>query len=343
MILTVSLSQLLIVIGTHLISFFIFGSNHLSVSNSSLNQQSKILLVPSYSITNTLDNSIQFSVTNSLIIEYLRSTTKLERTEINLKPIANTHTVHIVQPNETLGQIAHHYGINVDIIIKLNKLRDPNFIFINQKLKIPIDFTAELMKQTKAKVSNELVEGLPQTVHFPLSCQKPPDIYRKTTINGHVINSRTLWMLQLANQIYQGRGNPFHVTQGSYTNSMDASFGTHEGGGVVDISIRTREDYNELLSIDEADKLVLALRNAGFAAWLRLPNDITPAVAIHIHAVAIGDIELSQEAQEQLTGPEGYFRGFNGVPPHHGDPKLDRHRGPVICDWMIEAGYQDLR
>ena len=41
-----------------------------------------------------------------------------------------------------------------------------------------------------------------------------------------------------------------------------------------------------------------------------------------------------------LTGPNGYFQGYNGLP---GTPVPDQYGGPVICKWMIEAGYQDLR
>jgi hypothetical protein len=33
---------------------------------------------------------------------------------------------------------------------------------------------------------------------------------------------------------------------------------------------------------------------------------------MHIHAIAIGDSDLSPAAQEQLTGPAGYLRGYDG-------------------------------
>mgnify|MGYP001420493390 CR=1 FL=1 len=64
-------------------------------------------------------------------------------------------------------------------------------------------------------------------------------------------------------------------------------------------------------------------------------------MAPHIHAIAIGDRELSPAAQEQLMGAAGYFRGYNGLPV---DPSLpDEYGGPIICDWMLELGYADLR
>ena len=62
------------------------------------------------------------------------------------------------------------------------------------------------------------------------------------------------------------------------------------------------------------------------------------------HAIAIGDRELSTAAQEQLTGPAGYFRGYNGLPfPENGTPTPDRYGDPLLCQWMIDLGYQDLR
>lgn len=175
-------------------------------------------------------------------------------------------------------------------------------------------------------------------------CQRPPDDLSRVEFNGYVLNARTLWMLQLADNIYMGRGDPLRVTQGSYTEGEELSFGTHSGGGAVDISIRVKSDPSQILSVDgEAEELVHALRLAGFAAWLRLPEDMTPSVSLHIHAIAVGDPTLSPAALQQLIGPEGYFRGFDGVPPEFGGPHQDRYGGPVVCDWMIEMGFTELQ
>ncbi len=170
----------------------------------------------------------------------------------------------------------------------------------------------------------------------PERCQRPPDDYRMTTINGEPVNARTLWMLQLADLLYKGPGSPLRVVQGSYTDDLAASFGTHAGGGAVDISIRAKAAPNNVLSITEANKIVRALRAAGFAAWLRLPDDLNPPASLHIHAIAIGDKELSDAARLQLYGAEGYFKGYDGVPPAQGGTKRDRLGGPVICNWMIK-------
>jgi beta-lactamase class A len=150
-------------------------------------------------------------------------------------------------------------------------------------------------------------------------------------------------MLQAAAQLYGGEIDVAGqaITQGSYSNNGPASFGTHLGGGAVDVSV-LRENSNSVL-YSEIEPLVRALRAAGFAAWLRDWDELGEGSGIHIHAVAIGDKELSAEAQEQLTGPFGYFRGYSGVPQADGVPIPDRHGGPVICQWMIAAGYADLR
>ena len=65
---------------------------------------------------------------------------------------------------------------------------------------------------------------------------------------------------------------------------------------------------------------------------------------IHIHAIAIGDQELSDAAEEQLMGEAGYFRGYSGLPvAMYGAPTVDRYGGPVLCQWMIDLGYRDLQ
>jgi hypothetical protein len=89
--------------------------------------------------------------------------------------------------------------------------------------------------------------------------------------------------------------------------------------------------------------LLQALRLAGFAAWLREVDELFPGSGIHIHAIAIGDREISDAARLQLDGPAGYFRGYSGLPPANGVPTADRFGGPILCRWMRELGYSDLR
>ena len=151
-------------------------------------------------------------------------------------------------------------------------------------------------------------------------------------------------MLTHAQQLYGGEleitGHA--ITQGSYHDNGAASFGTHLGGGAVDLSVLRRGTYTVLW--EDVEPLVHALRVAGFAAWLREYGELYTDSSIHIHAIAIGDQELSPAAKEQLTGPAGYFRGYNGLPIVAGSsPTPDRYGGPILCQWMIDLGYEDPR
>ncbi len=178
----------------------------------------------------------------------------------------------------------------------------------------------------------------------PAGCLKPPDDYTRVEVNGWILNQRTLAMLAHAQELYGGEQEltGYAITQGSYTDDESASFGTHSGGGAVDLSVLRRGTYTILW--DDIDPLLHALRAAGFAAWLREYGELFPDSPYHIHAIAIGDAELSASAELQLTGDAGYFRGYSGLPPvGDGLPTLDRYGGPILCQWMIDLGYRDLR
>jgi hypothetical protein len=178
----------------------------------------------------------------------------------------------------------------------------------------------------------------------PDGCLKPPDDYTRVEVNGWTLNQRTMAMLAHAQQLYGGEleitGHA--ITQGSYHDNGAASFGTHLGGGAVDLSVLRRGTYTVLW--DDIEPLLRALRAAGFAAWLREYGELYTDSPIHIHAIAIGDRELSPAANEQLTGEAGYFRGYSGLPVAlYGTPTSDRYGGPILCQWMLDLGYQDLR
>lgn len=185
----------------------------------------------------------------------------------------------------------------------------------------------------------------PTSTPEPIGCLRPPDDYTRVEVNnGWTINRRTLAMLAHAQELYGGEIelSGYAITQGSYHDNGSYSFGTHLGGGAVDLSVMRRGMYTVLW--DDVEPVLRALRASGFAAWLREYGEVYQDSPIHIHAIAIGDRELSAEAEAQLTGPAGYFRGYSGLPfPEGGAPTLDRYGGPVICQWMIDLGYQDLR
>jgi hypothetical protein len=163
-------------------------------------------------------------------------------------------------------------------------------------------------------------------------------------INGEKLNQRTYAMLKHTAELYGGKIDVANkaITQGSYTSSVSLSFGTHSGGGAVDLSVIDTSTGHWVVLEDEIEPLIYALRVAGFAAWLRSYGELAPSSPIHIHAIAIGDPQLSKSASDQLTGKFGYFWGYNGLPKENGIPVEDGHGGPIVCKWMWEMGYSDL-
>lgn len=126
------------------------------------------------------------------------------------------------------------------------------------------------------------------------------------TVDGKRTNRRTARMLAEAERL---SGN-MPVTQGSYSNGVAASAGTHDGGGVIDLAVGG-------LTMTQINKRVRALRTVGFAGWYRSP---LPGVwGAHIHAVAMGTKDLAPLARAQVLD---YRAGKNGLKGH----LPDRHR-----------------
>jgi len=179
-------------------------------------------------------------------------------------------------------------------------------------------------------------------------CQQPPDDYTIIDFDFARLNARTVAMLDHATDIYHTLGGLLSfnfrraLVQGSYNpGRVAASFGTHDGGGAVDLSVREAGTWRVMT--DDIPLMLRALRIAGFAAWLRDTDELYPGSPIHIHAIAIGDRDLSEAARGQIDGPFGYLRGYNGLPQESGIPLPDTSGEMVICPWMIELGFDDLR
>ena len=180
----------------------------------------------------------------------------------------------------------------------------------------------------------------------PEGCLRPPDDYTRVWVNGEQFNVRTIALLDHAQALYSAQGGIIDfrraITQGSYNaGAVAASFGTHDSGGAVDLSVRSPVDWSVLTG--EIAPMIRALRVAGFAAWVREENELYDGSVIHIHAIAIGDRELSEAARAQIDGRFGYLRGYNGLPQVSGAPLPDRYGEPVVCGWMIAQGFGDMR
>jgi peptidoglycan hydrolase-like protein with peptidoglycan-binding domain len=116
---------------------------------------------------------------------------------------------------------------------------------------------------------------------------------------GIIINARTKDMLAEAQRLLS---RTLTLSQGSYNPGGDpTSAGTHDGGGVVDVSV-------DGMSASIRTQVVKALRQVGFAAWIRNPSQAD--WPWHIHAVAISDTDLSTQAQNQVGD---YYLGMNGL------------------------------
>ncbi|MFD0684500.1 peptidoglycan-binding domain-containing protein [Actinomadura fibrosa] len=114
-----------------------------------------------------------------------------------------------------------------------------------------------------------------------------------------VVNARTQKMLAEAKRLL-GRDLP--LDQGSYNPGGDpTSAGTHDGGGVVDVSVKG-------MSSATRTSVTRVLRQVGFAAWVRSPSQ--GDWPWHIHAVAISDTDLSAPAQHQVGD---YYLGLDGL------------------------------
>lgn len=128
---------------------------------------------------------------------------------------------------------------------------------------------------------------------------------RSASYGGRRVNTRTRNMLAAADAKVPWS---LTLTQGSYNPGGDpTSAGTHDGGGVVDLGVAG-------LTATQRWRTVAALREVGFAAWLRTPSQ--GDWPYHIHAVAVADTDLSRPAQPQV---HDYFFGKNGLANHAAD------------------------
>jgi len=173
----------------------------------------------------------------------------------------------------------------------------------------------EFERRTNRRVDGELgtndLAALKKLANNPFP--EPKSDYRRVVFrDGEVLNRRTIQMLEQAEAWAAKHGVPkgWALYQGSYSTDVGASANTHAGGGAIDIKTSAVGK-----TARQQHVMVEALRRAGFAAWNR-PTMSPP----HIHAIAIGDREMSSDARDQVRE---YFAGgdglFGSVPDPHRD------------------------
>jgi hypothetical protein len=117
-------------------------------------------------------------------------------------------------------------------------------------------------------------------------------------------------------------GVPYTVVQGSWSDSVGASAGTHAGGGAFDLRSR---DYTRA----QALALVVELRKRNVCAWWRTPEFGWPATAggPHIHGIVRDEPGLAPAAQRQVSD---YDRGLNGLASQARDPFPRPPQAPFV-------------
>ena len=155
----------------------------------------------------------------------------------------------------------------------------------------------------------------------------------KVDWDGFTIDERTQSMLQEAQTTL---GRHLVLSQGSYNPGGDpTSAGTHDGGGVVDISVQG-------MSTTTRTRVVRVLRQVGFAAWLRNPGQ--GDWPWHIHAAAISDTDLSAQHSTRSATTTWVSTAWRTTAPDDGPAGRDPHLGgvpaPAVTSSSDQLNYQ---
>ncbi len=95
---------------------------------------------------------------------FVKSEEKIFSAENEIENIARKESIteikkiHIVKSGDTLSSISKFYSINKDLIIRLNKLKDENYIFVGQNLIIS-ESSESLKKQSDLINSYHIVQS----------------------------------------------------------------------------------------------------------------------------------------------------------------------------------------
>ena len=149
----------------------------------------------------------------------------------------------------------------------------------------------------------------------------PETAYTRVLFDDDVVNARTRDALLFAQALWRkrmGHRKSIRLAKGSYQQASKTSGTTHNGGGVVDV--RTK---GVGLTDEEIKELSRALKDAGFACWIRDERD---GFDPHIHAIACSDREMSASAKRQVVS---FDLGRNALTnnkvdrnPYRAKPKL---------------------
>jgi hypothetical protein len=134
--------------------------------------------------------------------------------------------------------------------------------------------------------------------------------YGRTGFRGVALNWRTAEMLVVAEKKISTA--PVELSQGSWSNAA-TSAGTHSGGGALDVRA---SKGGKAFTRDQLDEIQLELRRIAFAAWVRNPTQ--GDWPYHVHAIAIGDRDMSDAAAAQVVAYKNGRDGLAGNGPDYG-------------------------
>ena len=151
-------------------------------------------------------------------------------------------------------------------------------------------------------------------------------VNQRVTFDGRVVTVRTRDALLYAQRLWQRRGKHhkrIRLAQGSFNRGVGASAGTHDGDAVVDV--RTT---GVGLTPGETSALNKALKDAGFASWIRDGRDGMPP---YLHCCCLSDPEMAAGAKAQCAA---FDRGLNGLANGARDRNPYRHRPKIRFSWL---------
>jgi len=167
----------------------------------------------------------------------------------------------------------------------------------------------------------------------PAGCLRPED-GADVEGNGWSLSQRTYGMLAHAVDLFDAVLDPGTLTI-VYANGVN--------NGIIRLPIRVEDGALVIQMISgngfdtryqEVDPLIRSLRVAGFAAWFWDWDEQYLGSEPVIHAIPIGDESLPDDLISAIENNIGYFNGY--YLQADGQPVLDPHGGPIVCQWMID-------
>lgn len=152
--------------------------------------------------------------------------------------------------------------------------------------------------------------------------------YQRVTWRGHRFDRRTVAAIK---DVEARLGARVTIFQGSYHPGVGLSSGTHDGGGAVDLWVTGVPP----------DRVTRTMRQVGWAAWWRTPQQ--GDWPHHQHAILRGHDTASPAAKDQVTGPNGYDNGGDGLALTSGDAQPFRPDPPVRFSYHQWVRRQTLR